>query len=79
MTIIRKETTEEGEIIPHQQSELDCGTHLDGSNASVSIIWPVTVSHKINESSPFYALKPSNVFLLSKMILNQVMFSCYLK
>jgi hypothetical protein len=58
MKIIRKETTEEGEVIPFQQTELECGSQVDGSNPSVTIIWPVTVAHKIDESSPFYALKP---------------------
>ncbi len=66
MTVIRKEVTEEGELIPYYQSILECGTQMDGSNSNVSIIWPVTVSHKIDESSPFYTLKPSkqlNTFL----------------
>jgi hypothetical protein len=43
-------------------TELQCGTELDGANPSLSIIWPVTVSHKIDQDSPLYQLKPSNIF-----------------
>ena len=61
MVIIRREETDEGEIVPYQQTELHCGTELDGANPSLSIIWPVTVSHKIDQDSPLYQLKPSNI------------------
>ena len=66
MVIIKKETTEEGESIPFQQTELECGTQIDGSNPSLSIIWPVTVSHKIDDASPFYELKPCKMPLALK-------------
>jgi potassium inwardly-rectifying channel subfamily J len=62
MVIVRREETEEGYVIPFQQTELKCGTQLDGSNPSLAIIWPVTVSHKIDDESPLYDLKPSNNF-----------------
>ena len=58
MIIIRREDTEEGYKIPFQQTELPCGTEMDGSNPSVNIIWPATVSHKIDDQSPLYDLKP---------------------
>lgn len=58
MVIIKKETTDEGETIPFQQTELECGTHIDGNNSNLSLIWPVTISHKIDKISPFYQLKP---------------------
>jgi hypothetical protein len=61
MSIIRDEKTDEGEKIPFQLSELECGTQADGSNPNVSIIWPVTISHQINEKSPLYDLTPGTV------------------
>ena len=59
MMIIQRAETEEGDIIPYQQTELVCGTQPDGTNPSLTIIWPATVSHVINEDSPLYGLKPS--------------------
>ncbi len=82
MIIIRKEKTDEGEIIPYQQTDLECGSEVrtnksavkktpalelplflsssqvDGGNDRVLILWPVTVSHKIDEDSPFYEMGP---------------------
>lgn len=58
MIIVRKEKTEEGEIIPYHQSDLECGSDLDGSNDRVLIWWPVTIGHKIDEDSPFYEMAP---------------------
>ena len=58
MVIIKKEETEEGEIIPFQQTEMVCGSQINGSNPSLSIIWPVTIAHKIDDTSPLYELKP---------------------
>lgn len=33
MTIIQSEETEEGDVIPFQQSQLNCGTQTNGQNA----------------------------------------------
>ena len=61
MSIIRDEETDEGEVIPFQLSELECGTAMDGSNPNVSIIWPITISHQISAKSPLYDLTPGTV------------------
>jgi hypothetical protein len=51
MVLIQKEITEEGEIIPWQQSDLECGSESDGTNDRVLMLWPVTLAHKV-----FYCL-----------------------
>lgn len=58
MIVIRKEKTEEGEVIPYQQTDLECGSEMDGSNDRVLILWPVTISHKIDPDSIFYEMTP---------------------
>ncbi len=58
MIVIRKEKTDEGEEIPYQQTDLECGSEIDGSNDRVLIMWPVTISHKIDEDSMFYEMAP---------------------
>ena len=37
MVVIQKEITEEGEVIPWQQSDLECGSESDGTNDRVII------------------------------------------
>ena len=61
MIVVRKEKTEEGEVIPYQQTDLECGSEIDGSNDRVLIWWPVTISHMINEESPFYEMTPREI------------------
>ena len=39
MVVIQKEITEEGEIIPWQQSDLECGSEADGTNDRVLMLW----------------------------------------
>ena len=52
MVTIKKVVTEEGESIPYQQSDLECGIEADGSNDRCLILWPTTIAHKIDEVSP---------------------------
>ena len=61
MVCIKKEITEEGEVIPYQQSDLECGSESDGSNDRVLILWPTTIAHKIDEDSPFYEMGPRDL------------------
>ena len=61
MIVVRKEKTDEGEVIPYQQTDLECGSEIDGSNDRVLIWWPVTISHMINEDSPFFEMTPREI------------------
>ena len=61
MVIIQKEVTEEGETIPYQQSDLKLTTEMDGKNDKICMSLPVTIAHKIDEKSPFYDMKPSEL------------------
>ena len=48
MLFVKKEVTEEGEVIPYYQFDLECGSELDGSNDRVLMFWPTTLAHKID-------------------------------
>ena len=48
--------TEEGEVIPYHQTELNVGADLEGEEDTVFFIWPTTVVHRIDEDSPFYGM-----------------------
>jgi len=61
MVIIQNEVTEEGETIPYQQSDLKLTTEMDGKNDKICMSLPVTIAHKIDEKSPFYDMKPSEL------------------
>ncbi|XP_025990999.1 uncharacterized protein LOC105193868 isoform X3 [Solenopsis invicta] len=50
--MIRSKTTKEGEVLSQHQHELVVGT--DGENGDLFFIWPATIIHRINESSPFF-------------------------
>lgn len=38
MIVIQKEVTDEGEVIPYHQSDLECGSEIDGSNDRVFMV-----------------------------------------
>ena len=61
MLCVKKEVTEEGEVIPYYQFDLECGSELDGSNDRVLMFWPTTLAHKIDEDSPLYELNPRDL------------------
>ena len=52
--LVTKKVTEEGEVIPFYQTELDVGTDMEGQEDTLFFIWPSVVTHRIDESSPFY-------------------------
>ena len=52
--LVTKKVTEEGEVIPFYQTELDVGTDMEGQEDTLFFIWPSIVTHRIDESSPFY-------------------------
>jgi len=59
--LIRKVTTEEGENIFFHQQELNVGTQLDGSEDRALVLWPVTVVHLIDQTSPFWKMSPKDL------------------
>jgi len=54
--LISKRVTEEGEVLPYHQAELDVGTDSEGEEDEIFFIWPTTLVHKIDEESPFYGM-----------------------
>ncbi|XP_028048021.1 uncharacterized protein LOC105835508 isoform X2 [Monomorium pharaonis] len=57
--MIRNKTTKEGEILSQHQHELVVGT--DGENGDLFFIWPTTIIHRINESSPFFNMSAEDM------------------
>ncbi|XP_011253068.1 uncharacterized protein LOC105249358 isoform X2 [Camponotus floridanus] len=57
--MIRSKTTKEGEVLSQHQQELVVGT--DGENGDLFFIWPTTIIHRINESSPFYNMSAEDM------------------
>ena len=53
MIVIQKEVTDEGEEIPFQLTDLECGTEVDGENDRVFLLWPVTIGHKVRFAITF--------------------------
>lgn len=51
-TLVSQKITQEGETIPFYHHQLD--VTIDDSRNSLLLIWPVTIVHVIDSSSPFY-------------------------
>jgi len=54
--LISKRVTDEGEVMPYFQTELDVGTDSEGEIDEIFFIWPTTLVHKIDSESPFYSM-----------------------
>ncbi|XP_075557803.1 ATP-sensitive inward rectifier potassium channel 12-like [Dermacentor variabilis] len=57
--IIRRKVTAEGEVIPYYHTQLD--VRFDAGTDSILFIWPATIVHEINETSPFYNMSAEDV------------------
>ena len=57
--LIKQKITKEGEILNQYQHELHVG--VDGCDRNLFFIWPMTITHKINQKSPLYHLSASDM------------------
>lgn len=57
--MIRRKLTLEGEVIPYYHTHLD--VRFDDGGDSVFLIWPATIVHVIDSSSPFYNMNAEDV------------------
>lgn len=58
--VIDRKITQEGEIIPYYHNQLD--VRFDNSNDSnVFLVWPATIVHQVNESSPFWTMSADDM------------------
>lgn len=57
--LIRPRTTKEGETLNQYQTELT--VNADGCDGDLFFIWPMTVTHKIDQDSPLYNLSASDM------------------
>jgi potassium inwardly-rectifying channel subfamily J len=58
--LVSKKVTVEGEIIPFYQTELQIGTDMEGEEDTLFFIWPATIMHRIDETSPFYNMSATD-------------------
>jgi len=59
--VCMKEETHEGESVPYSLRKIDFGSELDASSEYFQMLWPVTISHKIDENSPLYEWSPREI------------------
>ncbi|XP_017785588.1 PREDICTED: G protein-activated inward rectifier potassium channel 3-like [Nicrophorus vespilloides] len=57
--LIRHKVTKEGESLPFYQTELKVGG--DGEEDKIFFIWPTTIVHKIDKTSPLYQLSATDL------------------
>ncbi|XP_053212444.1 ATP-sensitive inward rectifier potassium channel 1-like [Panonychus citri] len=54
--LISRKISSEGEILPYYHESLK--VHFDSCGTSVFLVWPATIYHVIDETSPFYSMDP---------------------
>jgi len=59
--VVRRETTEEGEDIPHHLYSIEFGTDLDGTQDFFQLYWPLVLSHRIDDKSPLWTVSPEDL------------------
>jgi len=59
--VVRNETTQEGEEIPHHLFAIEFGTDLDGTQDFFQLFWPIVLSHRIDEASPLWEVSPMDL------------------
>jgi len=59
--VAMKEETSEGECLPYGLKRIEFGADLDASQEYFQMLWPVTISHKIDENSPLYEFSPRDI------------------
>jgi len=59
--MMRRSTTQEGEEIPYHLFAIGFGTDLDGTQDFFQMYWPMVLSHRIDESSPLWAMSPESL------------------
>lgn len=57
---IGKRVTEEGEVLPYDQTEMKVGVGVKGEEDTILFLWPTSVVHVIDEDSPFYTMTASD-------------------
>ena len=59
--LIKKRTTAEGENLPFYQHNISIET--ENGDTSLLLVWPLTIVHKIDSSSPFYDITAEQLLL----------------
>ncbi|XP_015791199.1 G protein-activated inward rectifier potassium channel 3-like [Tetranychus urticae] len=52
--VIDRKITSEGEVIPYYHNRVD--VKFDNSDSNVFLVWPATIVHEVDSSSPFYSM-----------------------
>uniref|UniRef100_A0A0N5B5V9 Inward rectifier potassium channel irk-1 n=1 Tax=Strongyloides papillosus TaxID=174720 RepID=A0A0N5B5V9_STREA len=59
LQMIKKHTTNEGEVLPFHQYDMNVGYDLGLDR--VVVMWPITICHVINEDSPLYEMSKEDL------------------
>ncbi|XP_046579363.1 G protein-activated inward rectifier potassium channel 4-like [Haliotis rubra] len=57
--MVRKKTTEEGAVYPLFQYEVEM--EANGMGDRIFLLWPLIITHKIDDNSPFWDIKPADL------------------
>ncbi|XP_023331211.1 ATP-sensitive inward rectifier potassium channel 12 [Eurytemora carolleeae] len=58
---IHKVMTKEGESLKFCRQEIQVGTQVDGTEDRCMMLWPNTISHKIDQNSPLWKMGPKEL------------------
>ena len=59
--LVRKKITREGELLPFFQHDVQVGMS-DRQDGTIFLVWPMLVTHKIDENSPFWELSADDLY-----------------
>ncbi len=57
--MIKKHITDEGELLPFHQYDMDVG--FDSGRDRLFVVWPITICHAIDEDSPLYDISLGDI------------------
>lgn len=57
--LLKKRVSEEGEVMPLYQHELNFG--LEDQDSRLFLVWPIIIEHTITENSPLWELSPESL------------------
>ncbi|XP_053211052.1 G protein-activated inward rectifier potassium channel 3-like [Panonychus citri] len=57
--VIDRKVTSEGEVIPYYHNRVS--VKFDNSDSNVFLVWPATIVHEVDSSSPFYSMSADHL------------------
>ncbi|XP_053213545.1 ATP-sensitive inward rectifier potassium channel 12-like [Panonychus citri] len=57
--VIDRKVTSEGEVVPYYHNRVE--VKFDNSDSNVFLVWPATIVHEVDSSSPFYSMSADSL------------------